>query len=101
MHLQTQPVQIPTIRDQVHSPSLPPVVGTVKEGVKIKEQLHTAPVAQTPIQSANQRAKERKKKKNNSLQEMLAAKREQESSSAASGNGRLGGMDLMDLMKLG
>lgn len=56
-------------------------------------------VPPTPIQSGNQRAKERKKKKNNSLQEMLAAKRERESA-AGNGNRGLGGMDLMDLMKL-
>lgn len=57
------------------------------------------PQISTPLQSANQRAKDRKKKKNNSLQEMLAAKRERE---AAGGGGKgLGGMDLMDLMKLG
>jgi len=55
-----------------------------------------------PLQPANQRAKERKKKKNNSLQEMLAAKREREAASGGGSGGKgLGGMDLMDLMKLG
>ncbi|KAF8418059.1 hypothetical protein EV426DRAFT_577803 [Tirmania nivea] len=65
-----------------------------------------APQLSTPLQSANQRAKERKKKKNSSLQEMLAAKRERETAGGGGGGGSgvrkgLGGMDLMDLMKLG
>ena len=62
-----------------------------------------APQTSTPLQSANQRAKERKKKKTNSLQEMLAAKREREAAGGGGsmGGGGLGGMDLMDLMKLG
>lgn len=53
-------------------------------------------------QSANQRAKERRKKKNWSLLGILAAERERErerQKDKGTGHG-LGGLDLMDLMKL-
>lgn len=80
-----------------HPSRRPPVATTVVPSPVPAQSV--APQISTPLQSANQRAKERKKRKNNSLHEMLAAKRERE---AAGGGGKgLGGMDLMDLMKLG
>lgn len=50
--------------------------------------------------SANQRAKERRKKKNWSLLGILAAEREQERQGNREAGHGLGGVDLMDLMKL-
>ena len=51
-------------------------------------------------QNANQRAKERRKKKNWSLLGILAAEREQERQENREAGHGLGGVDLMDLMKL-